>query len=411
MPKPISLLKGFEKTVATVRPKIGKRQVIFDETTTGLALIVSPKGKKSFSIVARDPAGKQVWKVIGDPALMTVPQARKDASEAVARVKAGEAAVLPPEPPQAAPEAFKAVAERFVARWVDQGGRKGDGIALRSKGEIERQLRIYVYPKWQDKPFMSIRRGAVNELMDDLVDNRGAVQADRVLATLSRLFNWYRNYDEHYVSPIIPEMRRSGSFTDRARKRILADDEIRAVWSACGEIGTYGALAKVALLTAQRREKVATMRWEDITDDGIWTIPTEAREKNNPGVLLLPKLARDVIKSQPQIEGNPFVFAGRGKKAFNSFSAGKRDLHAKAPIAPWVFHDLRRTARTLMARANVRPDHAERTLGHAVEGVEGVYEHHHHFEQKAEALETLAQLVERILRGDQGNVVQMGAAR
>ena len=103
MPKPAALLKGFEKAVATAKPDPAKRRVIFDEATTGLALVVSPKGKKSFSVVARDPSGKQVWKQIGEPARMTVAEARREAAEAVARVKAGEVAKLPPAPPVAAP--------------------------------------------------------------------------------------------------------------------------------------------------------------------------------------------------------------------------------------------------------------------------------------------------------------------
>ncbi len=64
------------------------------------------------------------------------------------------------------------------------------------KREIERHLKVYVYPRWGSKPFASIRRGVVTELLDDLVDNNGAVQADRVLSTLAKLFNWYRQYDE-----------------------------------------------------------------------------------------------------------------------------------------------------------------------------------------------------------------------
>lgn len=409
MTKPTSLLKGFEKAVATSRQS-AKRQVIFDEATTGLALIVSPKGKKSFSIVARDPAGKQVWKRIGEPLSMTVADARKEAAAAVARVKAGEAALLPPEPPQAAPETFKAVAGRFVTRWVDQGGKKGDGVALRSKGEIERQLKAYVYPKWEDRPFLSIRRGAVTDLIDEMVAERGAVQADRVLSTLSKLFNWYRQYDEEYVNPIIPEMRRSGSAADRARERILSDDEIRAVWTGC-EAGTFGALVRVGLLTGQRRAKLKAMKREDIAADGTWSIPTEAREKNNPGKLKLSKQALEIINGQPEIEGNPYVFAGRGKKAFNSFSAGKRDLDKAVKIAPWVFHDLRRTAKSLMARTGVRPDISERVLGHVISGVEGVYDRHDYAEEKGRALEALAGLIERILQGAQSNVVQLEAAR
>jgi hypothetical protein len=40
----------------------------------------------------------------------------------------------------------------------------------------------------------------------------------------------------------------------------------------------------------------------------------------------------------------------------------------------WVLHDLRRTARSLMSRAGVQRDISERVMGHAIVGVEGVYD-------------------------------------
>ena len=43
------------------------------------------------------------------------------------------------------------------------------------------------------------------------------------------------------------------------------------------------------------------MRWEDISIDGTWTIPTEDREKGNAGSLLLPSLALDIINAQPRL--------------------------------------------------------------------------------------------------------------
>ena len=63
----------------------------------------------------------------------------------------------------------------------------------------------------------------------------------------------------------------------------------------------------------------------------------------------------------------------------------------------WVLHDLRRTARSLMSRAGVPSEHAERTLGHAIKGVEGVYDRHRYEEEKAEALRRLANLIEKIV--------------
>jgi hypothetical protein len=73
--------------------------------------------------------------------------------------------------------------------------------------------------------------------------------ADYVLATLRSIMVWYQSRDENYVSPIVKGMRRS---KPKARARILNDNEIRRVCEAAGESGTFGALVKTLLLTAQR---------------------------------------------------------------------------------------------------------------------------------------------------------------
>jgi integrase len=121
-------------------------------------------------------------------------------------------------------------------------------------------------------------------------------------------------------------------------------------------------------------------------------------------------MALAVVKAQPHIDGNPHVFAaGVGKGPFNSFSQRKAELDEKLADMPrWVLHDLRRTARSLMSRAWVRPDVAERVLGHAIAGVEGVYDRHSYFEEKSDALNRLAALVEIILSpDDKANVLPM----
>ncbi len=84
-------------------------------------------------------------------------------------------------------------------------------------------------------------------------------------------------------------MRRSNP-KERARVRILDDDEIRAVWQAASENGTFGAFVRVLLLTAQRRDKVASMKWTDVSVDGVWNIPAEAREKGTANELPLPEV-------------------------------------------------------------------------------------------------------------------------
>lgn len=223
---------------------------------------------------------------------------------------------------------------------------------------------------------------------------------------MSGIANWYATRNDDYVSPVTRGMRRS-STKERARERILTDDEIRAVWSAADNHGAFGAFVKTLLLTGQRREKVSTMRWQDVSVDGVWTIPAEAREKSNARELTLPEAALQVIRSQPRLESNPYVFAGRTVGPLRNFCSGKERFDVEIKIAPWTIHDLRRTAKSLMARAGVRPDISERVLGHAIGGVEGTYDRHSYRDEKADALRRLAALVETIINPPVGNVVAL----
>jgi integrase len=221
---------------------------------------------------------------------------------------------------------------------------------LRSADEIERVLKT-CYPKWEDKPFLEIRRAAVNELLDEVQDavaaknngRDGKATAQMMLRILSGLFAWYQTRDENYTSPIVRGMARNDA---KPRTRTLTDDEIRALWKAAGEAGTFGRYLKFTLLTAQRRMKIARLRWDDIDADGVWTVRTAPREKVNIGKVKLPKFTRDILEEQPRVDGNPYVFPGTGVGPINGFSA----LKAKLPkdMTPWSIHDLRRTARTLL---------------------------------------------------------------
>jgi integrase len=374
-----------------------KRYQVPDPECPGLYVRITPAGSKTFTIVARDPAGRQVWRevkgaIVGDP----LDDVRTKAREGIRRLKAGQDP-FPPLPPRA--DTFGAVVENYLALHVEANG-------LRSRPEIERCLNKYVLPLWRAREFEDIRRSDVTRLLDGIVKDHGARQADYVLAIVRGIMNWQASRLDDYVSPIVRRMARTKP-AERKRERILADDELRTLWPILGQSGSFGALVKLLLLTGQRREKVAAMRWSDIAIDGVWTIASEEREKGNARVLALPDIAVDVIRSLPRIAGNEYVFAGRSGGCFNGFSKAKAALDGKAGIDPWVLHDLRRTARTLMSRAGVRPDVAERVLGHVIAGVEGVYDRHQYSTEKADALARLAALVSRILDPPAENVVEL----
>jgi integrase len=80
-----------------------------------------------------------------------------------------------------------------------------------------------------------------------------------------------------YVCPVVRGMHRYDT-SAHMRDRWLTDEEIKALWTACGDMGTFGSLVEMLLLTGQRRTKVQTMKWDDVVD-AVWSIRSEKREK------------------------------------------------------------------------------------------------------------------------------------
>jgi integrase len=381
-----------DKGVAALKPR-AQRYAFPDPELCGHFVRVQPSGSKSFVAVARDPYGKQVWANVGAADVLKIDDAREQAREAIKRIKAGQPAF---EPPPVKPDTFKAVAENWLKRHVA-------AKQLRSEHEIRRVLEKYVYPQWGDRDFISIKRSDISALLDHVEDNHGKRQADLVLSHARAIANWFASRDDDYVSPFVRGMRRH---ENEARARILSDDELCAIWKQAEANGQFGAIVRLLLLTGQRREKVATMKWADIAD-GIWTIETAEREKGNAGALALPAQALAIIEAQPRMGENPFVFAGRGNGCYD-ISQSKRPFDRKLPKMPrWTLHDLRRTARSLMSRAGVSSEHAERVLGHTIPGVEGIYDRHQYDREKADALQRLAALIDSIVNPKGGNIVTL----
>jgi integrase len=382
-----------DRTVANLKPK-RKAYAEPDPALPGHYCRVQPSGSKSYVAVARDPRGKQIWHTVGSPNVFRLDAARNAARAAMQAIKVGH--------DHAPPQSFEAVAADWMVRHVEKKG-------LRSRKEIERHVER-MNRAWAGRDFETIRRSDVAKFLDVVEDKHGTRQADYALAVIRGMANWYARRHENYMSPIVRGMQRR-SPKEMARDRILNDDELRAVWQVASENGTHGAVIQLLLLTAQRLEKVASMKWADVSLDGVWTIPTEAREKGNANELQLPESALEIIRAQPRFANNPFIFAGRDRDHFKSWTHGKNAIDAKLPdtMPDWRLHDLRRTARSLMSRAGVRPDIAERVLGHAIPGIGGVYDRHRYNEEKAHVLKSLAALIEKVVNPPAENVVSLSS--
>src|SRR5262249_22049410 len=163
--------------------------------------------------------------------------------------------------------------------------------------------------EWAALPFLEIRRGEVNALLDKVIDadnhrnsprrkNQGRSQADGVLAVIRGIMTWHQSRDENYTSPIVKGMQRHKS---KPRDRILSDGEIRALWTTLEDFRAFGPVVKLCLLTAQRSRKIASMRWQDLKD-GVWFIPQQDREKGTARSLKFSPPAWEIIQRQPRLK-------------------------------------------------------------------------------------------------------------
>ena len=110
-----------------------------------------------------------------------------------------------------------------------------------------------------------------------------------------------------------------------------------------------------------------------------------------------------------------YVFTVTGSTPVSGFSNAKERLNALMGqgTAPWVFHDLRRSAATGMARLGVLPHVVEAVLNHlsgSKAGVAGIYNRASYAAEKQHALNVWGGLVERLVGEPGGNVVEMARA-
>jgi integrase len=288
------------------------------------------------------------------------------------------------------------------------------GPKLRTGARLKSEFERLVDGTLGGRPISEIKRSEVVALMDKIEAGElktsdgkyiegGPVAADRTFALIRRIFNWHAGRADDFKVPAFREMERRSNAKERARERVLTDAEIKAVWDHSTE-GAFPLLCRFLLLTTARRNEAAEMRFNEIRD-GAWTLPASRNKVkvDLPRPLSEPALA--VIEALRRDDGSEYVFASAdGRRPMSAFGRLKRKFDKDTGTSGWTLHDLRRTARTLMSRAGVDSDVAERALGHVIGGVRGVYDRHRYLAEMKRAYDALAALIERIVNPPSANV-------
>ena len=259
--------------------------------------------------------------------------------------------------------------------------------------------------KWDQlkhRPLPDLKRQEIREVLDAIAEGGAPVLANRALALIRKVLNFgiEREWLEHNPAEHIA---RPGG--ERARERVLTDDEIRKVWAACDsdtlEAG-MGTWFKLRLLTAQRGGEVVRLRWQDLDlEVGWWTIPGEFTKNGLAHRVPLVVAAVELLKER-QAEarkGAVWVFPSYRPKrpAVQVVKGQTKILAAAAGVADFRGHDLRRTAATRMGEAGVSRFVIGRVLNHVEPGVTAVYDRATYDQEKRLALEQWGRTLARIL--------------
>jgi integrase len=392
-----------DRAIAGVKPAApGKRRLLWDGLVPGLALRVTDRGSRSFVLVVRYPGTRYPTpRSLGTVGAITLAEARDTAREWLAQIRMGvdpQAQAL-----ERRQETFQAIAEGYLLRKAKDH---------RSKDQIEAILARLVYPTFGARPIDAITRNDIVRLLDKIEDVNGPAMADRTLAHISRVMDWHATRSDTFRSPIVKGMKRANA---QDRSRVLTDDELRAVWKAAGEYAhPFGPLLRFILLTASRRNEALYAKRSEIVG-AEWTIPAARYKTKIDHLIPLSKAALSEVQGRdfpgPLVADAPgWLFTANGKQAIGGLTRHKAAIDEASGVTGWTTHDLRRSARSLMSRAGVPSDHAERCLGHVIGGVRGVYDRHEFRDEKRQGFEALAVLVGRIV-DPQPNIVPLRGER
>jgi integrase len=393
-------------------------QLAIENTRPGPARREIPDGKERGLYLVVQPTGAMSWafryRIHGRPQKMTVgPYPAVGLAKARAEAARAKVSLADDDDPAAAKRAARAA--KSAARSRDDSVEKvfADFISLYAKPKTrdwrgaERLLKQFA-EAWKGRPLAAIGRADIHRVLDGIVARGAPVGANRAFAQLRKMFRWAVSrglLDRSPCDGIDPPS------AEKSRDRVLDTEELNLVWRAAGDLGfPFGPIVRLLVLTGQRRSEVGALEWRELDlDRAIWTIPASRSKNRRQHVVPLSPEAVEIIKALPRFSVSKFVFSP-GKTAPSGYSRAKTRLDARITalngsesLAPWIFHDIRRSVASGLAGLGVNLPVIERVLNHvsgSFAGVVGIYQKYNFAAEMRGAMERWGRHVE-------GNITEL----
>ena len=352
----------------TLRPPATGRLELRDARTPNLLLRVTARSMV-WAVRARTRDGKRTNVTLGRYPAVGLAEARRRALATLAAIHRGADPIAEKRAARAEREARRTaptVADRLeqwqqarAARWSDRHAR-----------EVARIAASEIVPVLGDRPLAETNRADWIALIERKRRAGAPVAASLLLRVASAFLTYAETAGWIERSPLPRRAAAMLAPLPAARERTLTDAEIVAIWRASAALApTARAIVRLLILTGARRAEIGGLALGELDlEAGRWTLPATRAKNRRPLVRPLGPLAmaelRAVLPTGP-VGAHHRLFGRVGAGPFAGWSKLKRRLDELSPeLAPWRWHDLRRTVRTGLARLGVDRDTAELALGH-----------------------------------------------
>lgn len=363
----------------------------------GLSVRVSPKGKITFQFRYRFN-GKPVRLKIGEYGVMSLADARAEVVKCKAILSKGN------DPAVAIKQnIIKNATKATINDVVNDYLAMTQVRSLTSYESIEGALRMHITKPFGDLIVDDMTAAAWFKVFDRITAGGSPVQAGAVLSRMKRIINIAVRRGRIERDTIAGLTISDVGQHSKAGQRHLSDNEIHALWAYLdgGRMAhNMKVFVKLLLLTGCRSGELRQAKRSDFDfKSKVWQIPQHNSKTRIAFSRGISDDAISLIKSLNVKDGWLFPSnSGDGDPVHKSTIVQLvRRIGLRMGGDPFSAHDLRRTARTQLARLGIAQHVAEKVLGHTTKGVIGVYDKYDYLPEQIEAVNRLAGHIKELI--------------
>jgi len=397
-----------DRALKLLKPR-RERFEVWDSSTPGFGVRVSPAGRKTFVYLYRFE-GLARRMTLGAYPRMSLATARTKQAKARELLEEngldpGAELVKGKRARRDAPS-VNDLADEYIEIWAKP--RK------RSWKEDERLLKSNVLPLIGRKKAADVNRRDIIEILDTMMERGAPISANRTLAVTRKMFRFgiTRDLVPHNPCEVVP-----APAEENRRDRVLTIVEIKQFWSTLEDkdLAMTDAMRiclQLILVTAQRRREVVTVKWSHIDlDSRWWAIPKEIAKNNLPHRVPLSALACKLLREAKKgTRDSVYVFpnpSDSGSVRDDAVTKAVRRSAKAFGIDHFTPHDLRRTAATQMASMGTPSSTVGKVLNHSEGGVTAIYNRYSYDAEKRKALNAWGRKLESIISGKKAKVIEL----